>query len=269
MIAAFAVAALCFTACGHEGGNEEEEGGGSSNNQEYPSTTNVIRDAVTDIDGNKYDAVIIGNQVWMASNLRTTRYADGTVIPLGETTSKTAPYRYAPGTYESNEENMINVPTYGYLYNWAAVMHGTEFSEANTSGVQGICPNGWHVPSDAEWTQFENEVGRQSDFQCDGSSSRIAKALASNTGWESSSYTCAVGNNQSSNNATGFSAFPAGSYGGAYYDFDGFGSMALIWSSTETNSDDAWLRGLYYGSVDVGRCTYDKYNGFSVRCVRD
>lgn len=144
MIATFAVAALCFTACGHEGGG--------SSNQEYPSTAEVIRNAVKDIDGNKYDAVKIGNQVWMASNLRTTRYADGTAIPLGEigTYSFTEPYHYVSGSYGSNEENMVNVSTYGLLYNWKAVMWNWSSSNTNPSGVQGICPTGWHVPSDAE-----------------------------------------------------------------------------------------------------------------------
>ena len=264
-VAAFAVAALCFTACDREGGNEGEGGGGSIN-QEYPSTADVVRNAVTDIDGNKYDAVKIGSQVWMASNLRTTRYADGTSIPLGETTSSTEPYRYAPGTYESNEENMVNVPAYGYLYNWAAVMHGAESSDANPSGVQGICPKGWHVPSDAEWTHLEDYVSSQNQYVCGSSNSYIAKALASTTGWNTSSNRYAVGNNQSSNNATGFSAFPAGGY---YGDYFGFGNGAYFWSSTEDGSNDAWGRYLYYYDADVVRYVNNKYYGFSVRCVRD
>ena len=267
MIAAFAVAALCFTACGHEGGNEEEEGGGSSNNQEYPSTTNVIRDAVTDIDGNKYDAVKIGNQVWMASNLRTTRYADGTSIPLGETTSYTEPYRYAPGTYESNEENMVNVPAYGYLYNWAAVMHGAESSDANPSGVQGICPKGWHVPSDAEWTQLTDYMKTRPEYMSSGNRDNIAKALAATWGWKSSSDPDDVGFEPSTtNNATGFSALPAGTYGGSY---DYVGDYAFFWSSTEYDSYYAYLRYLYYGYADVARNNNIEYGGKSVRCVRD
>lgn len=268
MIAAFAVVALCLTACGPEGGNEEEGGGGSSS-QEYPSTADVIRNAVKDIDGNKYDAVKIGNQVWMASNLRTTRYADGTTIPLGETRSSTEPYRYAPGTYESNEENMVNVPAYGYLYNWAAVMHGAESSDVNPSGVQGICPNGWHVPSDAEWTQLTDYMKTRPEYMSSGNSNYIAKALAATWGWESSSDPDAVGYEPSTtNNATGFSALPAGYYDG-HYDY--FGSTAAFWSSTERGSYGARIRGLYYDDADVYRYDYyySKYYGCSVRCVRD
>lgn len=265
MIAAFAVAALSLTSCGPEGGNEEEGGGGSSS-QEYPSTADVIRNAVKDIDGNKYDAVKIGNQVWMASNLRTTRYADGTSIPLGETTSDTDPYRYAPGTYESNEENMVNVPAYGYLYNWAAVMHGAESSDANPSGVQGICPKGWHVPSDAEWTQLTDYMATRPEYMSSGNRDNLAKALAATWGWESSSDPDDVGYEPSTtNNATGFSALPAGHYGGNYVNF---GYYADFWSSTEFNSSGACLRYLgYYAYVNRGGS--NKNNGCSVRCVRD
>ena len=268
-IAAFAVAALCFTACGHEGGNEEEEGGGGSINQEYPSTADVIRNAVTDIDGNKYDAVRIGNQVWMASNLRTTRFADGTAIPLGETESYTEPYRYAPGTYQSNEENMINVPAYGYLYNWAAVMHGAASSEANPSGVQGICPKGWHVPSDKEWTQLTDYMKTRPEYMSSGNSNNLAKALAATWGWCSEPDPDVVGYEPSTtNNATGFSALPAGAY---RRDYAFFGSEARFWSSTEDDSgyNNAWLRTLYYFSEGVDRVLDDNLYGSSVRCVRD
>ena len=268
MIAAFAVAALCFTACGHEGGG--------SRNQEYPSTAEVIRNAVKDIDGNKYDAVKIGNQVWMASNLRTTRYADGTAIPLGETPSDTIPYRYAPGMCKNNEENMINVSAYGYLYNWSAVMHGTEFSDANPSGVQGICPAGWHVPSDAEWTQLTNYVARQDECCCCYDSYNIAKALASNLGWKTSNEPCAVGNDQSSNNASGFSTVPAGDYGLSGSDFgnphiaySGFGIYAKFWTSSEGNEGNPIYYYLLYDNAGIGRKNCNKGLSLSVRCVRD
>lgn len=134
---------------------------------------------------------------WMKENLRTTHYADGTAIPAGTTTSYSA-YRYAPNNDESN------VATYGYLYNWPAVMHGATSSSDNPSNVQGICPAGWHMPSDAEWTQLTTYV-YNNGYQCPGCSGVsnaakvdcIAKALASQTGWNSSGITYAVGNNPS------------------------------------------------------------------------
>ena len=216
---------------------------------------------VKDIDGNVYKTVKIGNQVWMAENLRTTRYANGESIPLGTSTSTITPYRYNPN------DNADNVCDYGYLYNWPAAMHGAQSSESNPSGVQGICPDGWHVPSDAEWTELTDYVGSQPQFQCDNSSDNIAKALASTTGWNSSTNNCAVSNNPSTNNATGFSALPAGSY--SYGDYDDFGYYAFFWSDTEHNDGSAYDRGLYCNSAYVYRSYDYKNSGFSVRCVRD
>ena len=214
---------------------------------------------VTDIDSNTYNTVKIGNQCWMKENLRTTRYADGVNIPMGY--SFIDPYRCNPN------DNANNVPTYGYLYNWPAVMHGASSSSANPSGVQGICPNGWHVPSDAEWTQLTDYVGSQPQYQCNNSSDYIAKALVSTTGWYSYSETCAVGNNPSTNNATGFSALPAG----LYYvgDYSDFGDSADFWSATGRGSNDVYCRDLLYNSAIVHRSCNFKGNGLSVRCVRD
>ena len=215
---------------------------------------------VTDFDGNVYRTVKLGNQVWMAENLRTTRYADGTPIPLGTEASSTTAYRYYP------DDNSANVSDYGYLYNWAAVMKGSASSEANPSGVQGICPDGWHVPSDAEWTELTNFVSSQSQYVCGGDEDYIAKALASETGWEPDDEECAVGNNPSANNATGFSARPAGGYAGGY---GCFGGNAYFWSATQDSSYDACSRGLSYLDAYVGRGSTTKDYGYSVRCVRN
>ena len=270
MLGALVAVALVFSACGPDDGGENNggnNGGGGGNNQEYPSTADVIFNAVKDVDGNNYDAVKIGNQVWMASNLRTTRYADGTGIPFGDTMSYDTPYRYAPGLGKTNEANMVNVPAYGYLYNWSAVMHGASSSDANPSGVQGICPKGWHVPSDAEWTQLTDYMNTRPEYMSSGNINNLAKALAATWGWESSSDPDAVGYKPSTtNNATGFSALPAGSYFG-YYGY--FGYYAGFWSSTENDSNYAWLRYLGYTNADVSRDDYYKNYGFSVRCVRD
>lgn len=236
---------------------------------EQRSFTTVVADGdpcpgastVIDYDNNIYNTVQIGNQCWMKENLRTTHYANGESVSLGTSTSTTTPYRYNP------DNNSNNVPTYGYLYNWPAVMHGTSSSSANPSGVQGICPIGWHVPSDAEWTQLTDYVGSQTQYQCGNNSENIAKALASTTGWYSNTNTCAVGNNPGTNNATVFSALPAGGYlvGDYYY----FGYYANFWSATEDDVYDACYRSLSYKYAYVGRYGHNKYTGFSVRCVRD
>ncbi len=216
---------------------------------------------ITDYDNNTYNTVQIGYQCWMKQNLKTTHYSDGTSIPLGgNTTSYDVAYRYYPNNSSSN------VSTYGYLYNWKAVMRNSSSSSSNPSGVQGICPTGWHVPSDAEWTQLENYVGSQSAYQCNGSSSNIAKALASATGWNSSTTTCTVGNTPANNNATGFSAVPAGTVHAMYLSF---GYEAHFWSATQNSSNFAYYRYLYYNSAGVYRDYFYKDGGYSVRCLRD
>ena len=215
---------------------------------------------VTDIDGNVYNTVQIGNQCWMKENLRTTHYASGTSIALGSSTSTTTAYRYYPGS--SN-----NVPMYGYLYNWKAVMRTSSSSAANPSGVQGICPDGWHVPSDSEWTQLTDYVGGQSQFICSNNTAFVAKALAATTGWYSAANTCHVGNTQSTNNATGFSALPAGNYSINGYNYSGY--YAYFWSATESNVSFAYYRNLFYYTAGVLRANDYKSIGFSVRCVRD
>ena len=228
---------------------------------------------ITDIDGNIYNTVQIGTQCWMKENLRTTRYADGTFIldGTGLYGDVTIPYRYYPNN------NANNVPTYGYLYNWPAVMHGASSSSYNPSGVQGICPNGWHVPSDAEWIQLMEYVGFQSEYICGNSSDyicgyspkNIAKALADTTGWNNATGTCAPGNDPSSNNATGFSALPAGLF---WNDYQYFGRYALFWSATDTYNSTPYQAFGYCvenNYCEVG-CFFMNYRtGISVRCIRD
>jgi uncharacterized protein (TIGR02145 family) len=197
----------------------------------------------------------------MKENLRTTKYANGTDIIQGTTTSTTTAYWYYPNN------NVSNVATYGLLYNWPAVMNGSTSSNANPSGVQGICPTGWHVPSDAEWTQLTDYVGGRSEYQCGSNSKNIAKALASTTGWRSSTYSCAIGNTLSTNNATGFSALPSGTY--IIGDYEYFGNSCDWWSASEMYSDTPYNRYLDYGDAYVKRDGNRKDFGNSVRCIMD
>lgn len=219
---------------------------------------------VTDIDDNVYSTVMIGTQCWMKENLKTTRWADNTPIPLGDTTSYTAPFRYMP----NNDLELVS--EYGYLYNWNAVMHDALPSAANPSGVQGVCPDGWHVPSDAEWVQLTDYVKSRSEYACINSSGieKFAKSLAANYGWLPCSSDCAVGNDLGDNNITGFSAIPAGTHqlsGTAAYGF-----TAFFWTTTAYENFTAWSHYLYYCNGD-DREDLDsgKDRGMSVRCVRD
>ena len=215
-----------------------------------------------DREGHYYNTVLIGNQCWMKENLRTTKYADGASISNGGSYgSETTPYYY---DYSSSS---IPLAQRGYLYNWKAVMRNSSTSSANPSGVQGICPSGWHVPSDAEWTQLTDYVSSHSQYVCGSNSTYIAKALASTSGWNSSANTCAVGNAPTSNNASGFSAVPAGRWNDG---FDYAGDDACFWSSTEYDGAGfVWSRYLYYNNAGVSRGYSHRIVGFSVRCLRD
>ena len=221
---------------------------------------------VMDYDGNVYNAVMIGDQCWMRENLRTTHYSDGVAILSGTTSSTTRSYRY---NYSSSD---IPFEQRGYLYNWPAVMNGAASSNANPSGVQGICPTGWHVPSDAEWTQLTDYLSGQSQYVCASSNSNIniniAKALAAPAWWSSYSGNCAVGNNLGGNNATGFGAVPAGFYDDAMGGYVNSGYNACFWSTTLDGSRGYHLR-MYYHSSAVGSYPQDEDCGYSVRCLRD
>jgi uncharacterized protein (TIGR02145 family) len=252
-------AALLMAACDKEDPKPDPNGDDNDYTPTYPSAAEVIYDAVTDIDGNHYDAVQIGEQIWMAANLRTTRYANGDAIPLGSV-SNTFPCRYSvPQT-----DNIY----FGYLYNWYAVMQGETSSAANPSGVQGICPDGWHVPSDAEWAQLMEFCSTQADYVCSGPAATIAKALAAGYGWQSSDAECAVGNDLSFNNNTGFSALPAGFFPGTE---NSFGVYASFWSATEAEDvvNCACDFNLRYDQATPFRDAHHTYGALSVRCVKD
>ena len=212
---------------------------------------------IVDVDGNTYHTIQINDQCWMKENLRTTKKPNGTDIPLNS------------GRYYPNG-NANNVAVYGYLYTWSAVMNGASSSSANPSGVQGICPTGWHVPSDAEWTKMTNYLSSQDIFYCNNYYSNIAKVLASTTGWSSSSETCAVGNNQSANNATGFGALPAGYYYSSSSTYQNFSKNASFWSTRSYDNSNAYIFSLGHSGSHAGLSVYGGRSfGYSVRCLRD
>ena len=194
-------------------------------------------------------------------------FENGVEIPVGTNACWSA-YCF----YPNNDIN--NVSMYGYLYNWEAVMRGAPSSNSNPSGVQGICPAGWHVPSAAEWTQLFNYTRSVPAYRCDGNSNKIAKALAAPYAWLVDAGSCTVGSNQSTNNATGFSALPAGITGWTVfndhpYDYSGFGDAAYFYSSTEGSAHPNYMK-LSHGDGNVS--FYDWYitskSGLSVRCVQ-
>lgn len=227
-----------------------------NNNDAKPCPNSPI---LTDYDGNIYNTVQIGTQCWMKENLKTTHYSDGTGILLGDhAVSDTMAYFYYPNNDSSN------VAFYGLYYNWPALMNKAVSSFTIPSGVQGICPTGWHVPSDREWTVLEDYVGSQSKYICGNDPKKIAKALASTEGWveEEFPFDCSIATEIKSNNATGFSVLPAGNFEIGSYNY--LGECADFW--TATNMIDRFM---VAEAGEVGPNPNAKNAAFSVRCLRD
>ena len=216
---------------------------------------------VTDQDGNNYPYLTYGNQVWTVENAEMVTYRDGTEIPQVTDATEWANLNTGAWCYYDND------PTKGKLYNWYAVM-GIHDTDPNTPNKE-FAPVGWHVPTDAEWTTLENYL-ITNGYNYDGTTTgnKIGKAMASTTGWNTSTNTGAIGNDQSLNNDSEFNAIPEGLrdyYGSFFYE----GTNTVFWSSTEDNSGIAWNRSLYDDSSNLYRLNNDKRYGFSVRLVKD
>lgn len=205
-------------------------------------------------DGNIYKTVTIGNQEWMAENLR---YLPSVVPSTVGSNTSSYYYVYDYNGFEvADAKASKNYSTYGVLYNWNAAMNGETSSTTNPSGVQGACPSGWHLPSDAEWTQLTDYLGGES--VAGGKLKEIGT-----THWTSP--------NTSATNEIGFTALPGGArinYGGTF-TFMFIGEDGRWWSATEDDATHAWYRDMgNYGS-SVNRMVYSKNAGFSVRCVKN
>ncbi len=215
-----------------------------------------VDNTIKDIDGNVYTSVIIGTQEWMVENLKTTKYRNGDLIGTTTTatmdlTNETTPkYQWA---YEVNENN---VNTYGRLYTWYAV-----------TDTRNVCPGGWHVPTDVEWTTLTTYL-TNNGYGYTSSGDDIAKSIASTSGWFTSLIAGSPGNDQPSNNSSGFTAVPSGfrHYSGSYAYV---GSYGFWWSSTEFSTVDAYNLSIGYYNTKVTRYFDDKLNGFSVRCIKN
>jgi uncharacterized protein (TIGR02145 family) len=224
----------------------------SSNAISSSSSSSIVYSTIKDArDNQTYRIVTIGSQTWMAENLK---YLPSVVGP--GTDSKTTPHYYVygyNGTNVTDAKATANYNTYGVLYNWPAAMNGAASSTTNPSGVQGVCPDGWHLPSDAEWTELTDYLGGTID-----AGGKLKET--GTTHWNSP--------NTSATNETGFTALPGGY---RYYNgtLDGIGRYGLWWSATEDDAGNAWRRYVSYGSSSVLRDDYHKFVGFSVRCVRD
>lgn len=198
--------------------------------------------SITDADGNAYDTVKIGAQVWMSENLKTTKYNNGDIIGTSSPSSldisneTSAKYQWS---YDGEESN---VPLYGRLYTWYAV-----------TDSRGVCPIGWHVPSQTEWITLTYNLGGE----------EVAGGKLKETG--SSHW---VSPNIGAIDAVEFKALPGG-YRYPKGSFSGIGERGFWWSATESNTDFALGIFMGYLKTTVENSTYYKEEGFSVRCIKD
>lgn len=220
--------------------------------------------SLTDYDDNEYQTVMIGSQCWMRDNLRVTHYADGTAVAAGEQTSSTTAYYYNPGTSASETE------TFGLLYNLRAARRASHdtYTDNNPSGMQGICPAGWHLPSNAEFEQMVNFLAHDAQNLCQNTTANVGKSLASTQNWQTSDAGCAVGNILAENNFSLFSAQPAGYYDGA---FQSLYAECRFWTASRNGSTNSQCvyRGLTNDNATLLYNYLTQEKGCSVRCVKN
>jgi uncharacterized protein (TIGR02145 family) len=196
---------------------------------------------VKDIDGNIYNTVTIGTQVWMAENLKTTKFQDSTDIPY-ITDNKNWNALFKPAYFWYDNDEKANKKTYGALYNWYVV------------STNKLCPAGWHIPGNSEWATMIKELK---------GGDRVAGGMLKETGmnhWR--------GPNKRATNSSGFTALPGGfrDSNGKFHDIGIYGGW---WSNTETSATKAFYWGLLYDYGTAGSGESQKAAGFSVRCLRD
>ena len=223
-------------------------GTGYGDTKEF-TTTKV--GTVTDIDGNIYQTIKIGNKWWMAENLRVVCYRNGDSIP--NVTDNTEWTDLTNGAYCNYDNDSFIAATYGRLYNWYAV-----------DDSRGIAPGGWHVPTDEEWKELERYLGMsESEVNNTGYRGTDEGGKLKETGvvhWEIP--------NSGATNESGFTALPGGSRVGSG-SYLSKGNSSTFWSSMEINDSIAWSRSLGYYDSEIYRTGSIKYSGFSVRCIRD
>ena len=225
-----------------------------TNKKEAEAKKERLNNSVTDIDGNVFKTVTIGNQVWMAENLKVTHYRNGDPIPNVTHNKKWA--KLNTGAYGVYDNKPSNADTYGNLYNWYAV-----------NDPRGLAPEGWHVPTDEEIKELEKYLGMsEKELYITGhrGTNQGSKLAGGDKLWRNYKL-----EDDSSFDASGFSLLPGGER--IYSEGATFGMYHSVsfWSSTESNASSAWYRRLGCNSTQVGRHDAGKYCGFSVRCLQD
>jgi uncharacterized protein (TIGR02145 family) len=194
--------------------------------------------SVSDAEGNSYKTILIGNQTWMAENLKATRYNNGDEINATDTTAGPGEFKHQAAYH--NDEN--NVAVYGRLYTWYAI-----------ADIRSVCPSGWHVPADADWDTLSLYLG--------GPNAAGGKLKTTGVGrW--------VLKNVGATNESGFTGLPGGLYN-EFGDFLFMGYSGCWWSATETDAQIGNLRSLYNSDTNLGSYHETKKSALSVRCLKD
>lgn len=208
----------------------------------------ITTDKVVDIDGNIYYAVTIGNQTWLNKNLNVTHYRNNDPIPYVTDNSLWSGLSY--GAYSEWDNSIFYQTAYGLLYNWYAI-----------NDTRGVCPTGWHVPTDAEWYTLENYIDPtvNDPLSVNWRGTNVGTKLKATTGWI---------DNGSGTDEYGFSGLPGGyrKYDGTYWFL---GHYAYWWTSDENSSTEAWKRSIFNEDYTSNRNANAKTCGFSIRCIKD
>ncbi|MBM3919564.1 MAG: hypothetical protein FJ344_08715, partial [Sphingomonadales bacterium] len=203
---------------------------------------------VTDIDGNVYNTVQIGTQCWTQSNLKVSKYRNGDNISnITDNTAWSQTFTSSTGAWCNYDNSSANDALYGKLYNWYAA-----------TDSRGLCPTGWHVPSDAEWTTLTTFLG---GLYVAGGAMKSTATQPTPGGWNAPNF--------GATNSSGFTGLPGG-YRDSGGGFNNLGYYGFWWSSSVAGSGSAWYRVLNYDYANAYRYNggYHRY-GFSVRCARD
>jgi uncharacterized protein (TIGR02145 family) len=207
-----------------------------------PFANDILAQAVTDYDGNIYQTITIGSQIWMQTNLKSLHYSDGTVI------SEVWSYK--------NSDSLAGI--YGRIYSWKAAMRGAASSDLIPSGIQGVCPSGWHLPSSSEWSILSNRYG--GEFQA---GAKLKEAGSAH--WDSP--------NTGATNESGFTALPGGFH---YQPEGGFGVMGATGGWWTSYNSGGYVYSIYMSNENTYAIQFGSYmgpgysyNDMSVRCLKD
>ncbi len=253
------------------GGCKEDEDENVDDNGDDDISHEITYGSVSDEEGNEYTTVVIGEQEWMAENLKVTKYRNEDDIPANledttwENTTEGAMAIYPPEDVDGLESEQAVVEAYGMLYNWYAV-----------DDQRGICPSGWHVPSEYEWTQLEEYL--EDNFEAI-TSSKLANVLKS-CRQDGSPLTGDCDTNEHprwnghgthyGTDDFGFSALPGG-LRDEYGAFEAIGLGALWWTSSVIGEDASFARSIVFdsGTLNAGFTGGSRNSGLSIRCVKD